>query len=297
MMKLLVNQAYEQMGLSTTQLVGTLLDGAARHTPEGLAFTRRRGGRRAHRGGRARRPVRRLRAGAAVRRARRAALAAALPPAAATADRRGAGPHDARRVRQGDRVEGLPGAVRPHLRAEAREQLEQVGLPCEVAMQRGLGDVKNPRLTIGKITVARTTRAPRPRSGARPRARRPRRTPSSSSPSRTAGASPRSADFGGIPAPRSGSPTAVRRRRGARDHAATILPRSTNANQDDPAGGVCRGADRARGIAGRHARHGRRHARLPRRGREGNSLLLSTYEDWDTGKTFLRFSDSGVDRC
>jgi enoyl-CoA hydratase len=39
MMKLLVNQAIEQMGLSTTQLVGTLLDGAARHTPEGLAFT------------------------------------------------------------------------------------------------------------------------------------------------------------------------------------------------------------------------------------------------------------------
>jgi enoyl-CoA hydratase len=39
MMKLLVNQAYEQMGLATTQLVGTLLDGAARHTPEGLAFT------------------------------------------------------------------------------------------------------------------------------------------------------------------------------------------------------------------------------------------------------------------
>jgi enoyl-CoA hydratase len=40
MMKLLVNQAYEQMGLSTTQLIGTLLDGAARHTPEGVAFTR-----------------------------------------------------------------------------------------------------------------------------------------------------------------------------------------------------------------------------------------------------------------
>jgi enoyl-CoA hydratase len=40
MMKLLVNQAYEQMGLGTTQLIGTLLDGAARHTPEGLAFTR-----------------------------------------------------------------------------------------------------------------------------------------------------------------------------------------------------------------------------------------------------------------
>src|SRR3712207_9089550 len=41
MMKLLVNQVIEQMGLSTTQLVGTLLDGAARHTPEGTEFTRR----------------------------------------------------------------------------------------------------------------------------------------------------------------------------------------------------------------------------------------------------------------
>ena len=39
MMKLLVNQAYEQMGLSVTQLIGTLLDGAARHTPEGVAFS------------------------------------------------------------------------------------------------------------------------------------------------------------------------------------------------------------------------------------------------------------------
>ena len=41
MMKLLVNQAFEQMGLHTTQLVGTLLDGAARHTPEGTDFSRR----------------------------------------------------------------------------------------------------------------------------------------------------------------------------------------------------------------------------------------------------------------
>lgn len=41
MMKLLVNQAYEQMGLGVTQLIGTLFDGAARHTPEGTEFTRR----------------------------------------------------------------------------------------------------------------------------------------------------------------------------------------------------------------------------------------------------------------
>jgi enoyl-CoA hydratase len=39
MMKVLVNQAVEQMGLQTTQLIGTLLDGAARHTPEGTAFS------------------------------------------------------------------------------------------------------------------------------------------------------------------------------------------------------------------------------------------------------------------
>jgi enoyl-CoA hydratase len=41
MMKLLVNQAYEQMGIGVTQLIGTLLDGSARHTPEGTEFTRR----------------------------------------------------------------------------------------------------------------------------------------------------------------------------------------------------------------------------------------------------------------
>ena len=41
MMKVLVNQVIEQMGLSTTQLIGTLLDGAARHTPEGTDFSHR----------------------------------------------------------------------------------------------------------------------------------------------------------------------------------------------------------------------------------------------------------------
>ena len=41
MMKMLINQVFEQMGLSTTQLIGTLLDGAARHTPEGTDFSKR----------------------------------------------------------------------------------------------------------------------------------------------------------------------------------------------------------------------------------------------------------------
>jgi enoyl-CoA hydratase/carnithine racemase len=40
-MKMLVNSAVEQQGLATTQMLGTLLDGAARHTPEGSAFSRR----------------------------------------------------------------------------------------------------------------------------------------------------------------------------------------------------------------------------------------------------------------
>src|SRR3990172_9308266 len=38
MTKLLVNQAYENMGLRPTQILGTFLDGIARHTPEGLAW-------------------------------------------------------------------------------------------------------------------------------------------------------------------------------------------------------------------------------------------------------------------
>jgi enoyl-CoA hydratase len=39
-MKMLVNSAVEQQGLTTTQTLGTLLDGAARHTLEGSAFSR-----------------------------------------------------------------------------------------------------------------------------------------------------------------------------------------------------------------------------------------------------------------
>ncbi len=40
-MKLVVNQAYENMGLATTQMIATLFDGITRHTPEGLAFKAR----------------------------------------------------------------------------------------------------------------------------------------------------------------------------------------------------------------------------------------------------------------
>lgn len=41
MQKLAINQAYENMGRETTQMVATIFDGMARHTPEGVAFKER----------------------------------------------------------------------------------------------------------------------------------------------------------------------------------------------------------------------------------------------------------------
>jgi enoyl-CoA hydratase len=38
MMKLLLNQSLSNQGLHTSQILGTLFDGMARHTPEGHAF-------------------------------------------------------------------------------------------------------------------------------------------------------------------------------------------------------------------------------------------------------------------
>lgn len=40
-MKLIVNQAYENMGLQSTQTLGVILDGYMRNTPEGLDFVRK----------------------------------------------------------------------------------------------------------------------------------------------------------------------------------------------------------------------------------------------------------------
>jgi enoyl-CoA hydratase len=41
MQKLMINQAYDNMGLASTQMVATLFDGITRHTPEGMWFKRR----------------------------------------------------------------------------------------------------------------------------------------------------------------------------------------------------------------------------------------------------------------
>jgi enoyl-CoA hydratase len=41
MMKMLVNQTYENMGLASSQTIATLFDGIARHSPEGVWFKQR----------------------------------------------------------------------------------------------------------------------------------------------------------------------------------------------------------------------------------------------------------------
>ncbi|MBI3370449.1 MAG: crotonase/enoyl-CoA hydratase family protein [Betaproteobacteria bacterium] len=40
MQKLMINQAYENMGLANTQMIATLFDGVTRHSPEGMWFKR-----------------------------------------------------------------------------------------------------------------------------------------------------------------------------------------------------------------------------------------------------------------
>jgi enoyl-CoA hydratase len=41
MQKLAINSAYNNMGMETTQMLATMFDGMARHTPEGVAFKKR----------------------------------------------------------------------------------------------------------------------------------------------------------------------------------------------------------------------------------------------------------------
>ena len=41
MQKMVINQAYNQMGMETTQMIATIFDGITRHSPEGVAFKQR----------------------------------------------------------------------------------------------------------------------------------------------------------------------------------------------------------------------------------------------------------------
>ena len=41
------------------------------------------------------------------------------------------------------------------LAPELVEQVTSIGLPCEIALRRGLGDVKDPRLRVGRVRVVK----------------------------------------------------------------------------------------------------------------------------------------------
>jgi Putative lumazine-binding len=73
----------------------------------------------------------------------------------------GSGPTDEEQVR--DTVDAFSKATaakdydklcKQLLAPKLLEQMEQAGLPCEVALSKGLGDVKDPKVTIGQITVS-----------------------------------------------------------------------------------------------------------------------------------------------
>lgn len=72
----------------------------------------------------------------------------------------GAGPSDEEKVRQTLDDFGKATSAKDYqalcdhiLAPTLIEKLKQVGLPCEVALQQSLGDVKDPSITVGKITV------------------------------------------------------------------------------------------------------------------------------------------------
>ena len=46
------------------------------------------------------------------------------------------------------------------------ETVKRIGLPCELALQKGFEDVKDPRLTVGAITVRHDTASAEVRSSA-----------------------------------------------------------------------------------------------------------------------------------
>ena len=92
---------------------------------------------------------------------RRALAAAALAGAAAMAGC-GSGPSDQEQVRTTMDEFGRAISAKDYqalcdevFAPKLVEKLTQVGLPCEIAMQRAFEDIQNPRLTIGKISVAK----------------------------------------------------------------------------------------------------------------------------------------------
>ena len=111
----------------------------------------------------------------------------------------GGGPSDAERVHAAVEAFGRATAAKDYQRLcdrvlapELVEEVESSGLPCEVALQQGLGEVEAPTLTIGRIEVYGD--GPRRTCAARRRGSLRRGTRCSSSAWGIRGGSPRCAD-------------------------------------------------------------------------------------------------------
>jgi len=85
----------------------------------------------------------------------------ALLAGAALAGCGSAGPTDEQQVRETVAAFSKATAAKDYdrlckqlLAPKLLEEVEQAGLPCEVALSKGLGDVKDPKVTIGQITVS-----------------------------------------------------------------------------------------------------------------------------------------------
>jgi hypothetical protein len=90
---------------------------------------------------------------------RRVTVAAALA-CALLAGCGDSGPSDEEQVRGVVAAFGRATAARDYrtmcdrlLAPDLVEKLTEIGLPCEVALHKALGDVKDPRLIVGKVTV------------------------------------------------------------------------------------------------------------------------------------------------
>ena len=72
----------------------------------------------------------------------------------------GSGPSDADQVRSAVLAFGRATAAKDYQRLcdellapRLVDEIKQAGLPCEAALQKGLGDVKDPKLTLGRVAV------------------------------------------------------------------------------------------------------------------------------------------------
>jgi hypothetical protein len=105
---------------------------------------------------------------------RRPAVAAVLATALLAAGCGGSGPSDTAQVRSKVTELGKLTAAKDYtglcdhvLAAKLIDQLKQVGLPCELALQHGLGDVTDPRLTVGAIAIKDQTATAQVRTSAK----------------------------------------------------------------------------------------------------------------------------------